>query len=209
MIGLEFIRKLCNKQIKDVAEAIGVSRQAVSSWEKGIRPIPAQRIDSLLEYFSIAELSKDDLQNDVDTSAEIKLRGLYTRSTIQDESLSMREKIDLDMKALIQQMESTILVIPRKYKFDFESDLYSAMDRRIKLINNFLLLLNQDCVPSRVLFDILDGIELGMQDSEIEVDGSLKHSIAKTLSLWQEYNAKEIKFIADMKKELAEYDDLY
>lgn len=209
MIGLEFVRKLCNKQIKDVANAIGVSRQAVSSWEKGIRPIPAQRIDNLLDYFSIDKLSKDDLQNEVDTSAEIKLRGLYTLSTIQDESLSMREKIDLDIKALNQQIESTILSISRKYKFDYESDLYSAMDRRIKLINHFLSILNHDHLPSRVLFDILDGIELSMQDFEIEVDGSLKLSIAKILALWQEYNAKEMKFIADMKNKLAAYDDLY
>lgn len=80
MIGLEFVRKLCNKQIKDVAEAIGVSRQAVSSWEKGIRPIPAQRIDNLLEYFSIDELNGKDLQDETNIDKKEYLHSLYIKS---------------------------------------------------------------------------------------------------------------------------------
>lgn len=43
MNGLKYIRTRCNLSLNDVAEAIGVTRQALSSWENERKEIPEQR----------------------------------------------------------------------------------------------------------------------------------------------------------------------
>ncbi len=39
MNGLKFIRTRCNISLSELAEALGVSRQQVSAWENGVKPI--------------------------------------------------------------------------------------------------------------------------------------------------------------------------
>lgn len=64
MNGLKCVRKICNLSAEDVADILGVSRQAVSSWENG-KTIPEDRLKQLSEYFGIsekyfAEIAEDD-----------------------------------------------------------------------------------------------------------------------------------------------------
>lgn len=54
MNGLTYIRKLCNLSSCDVADILGVSRQAVSSWENG-KIIPEDRLKQLSNYFGVQE----------------------------------------------------------------------------------------------------------------------------------------------------------
>ena len=44
MNGLKYIRTRCNLSLNELADAIGVTRQALSSWEVGKKPIPSQRL---------------------------------------------------------------------------------------------------------------------------------------------------------------------
>ena len=53
MNGLRYIRIRCNISISELAEEIGVSRQALSSWENGRKDIPAQRLEQLADFFGI------------------------------------------------------------------------------------------------------------------------------------------------------------
>lgn len=55
MNGLKYIRNRCNLSLNELAEAIGVTRQALSSWETEKKPIPAQRKKQLSIYFGIDE----------------------------------------------------------------------------------------------------------------------------------------------------------
>lgn len=190
MIGLEFIRKLCDKQIKDVAAEVGVSRQAVSSWEKKERPIPKKHTDTLLEYFNVPDLSFSDLQNDVDTNSEIYLRGLYNRSLIDSESEYDIEKISLGLKVLEQKIESVVRSIPTN-NFEYESDLHSAQQQRIDLINHFVDILNSGLFPSKLIDSILKGIECS-NDMDINDDTPyLISSVAKIISLYNRHQAEK------------------
>ena len=53
MNGLKYIRTHCNLSLNDLAEAIGVSRQALSAWENEKKDIPAQRQQQLSDFFGI------------------------------------------------------------------------------------------------------------------------------------------------------------
>lgn len=53
MNGLKYIRTRCNLSLNELADAIGVTRQALSSWEIGKKPIPSQRLEQLSNFFGI------------------------------------------------------------------------------------------------------------------------------------------------------------
>ena len=55
MNGLKFIRNRCNLSLNDLAGTLGVSRQALSNWEMGKKPIPPHRQKQLSEFFGISE----------------------------------------------------------------------------------------------------------------------------------------------------------
>lgn len=55
MNGLQYIRIRCNLSLSELAEQMGVTRQAVSSWENGKKDIPKQRKKDLATYFGIDE----------------------------------------------------------------------------------------------------------------------------------------------------------
>ena len=69
MNGLKYIRTRCNLSLIELADMIGVSRQALSSWENGRKDIPEQRLDQLAEFFGVnreflGEIS-DEMKNDL------------------------------------------------------------------------------------------------------------------------------------------------
>lgn len=55
MNGLQYIRIRCNLSLSELAEQMGVTRQAVSSWENGKKDIPKQRKKELATFFGIDE----------------------------------------------------------------------------------------------------------------------------------------------------------
>ena len=50
MNGLRYIRTRCNLSLNELAEFIGVTRQALSSWENGKKEIPEQRLEQLADF---------------------------------------------------------------------------------------------------------------------------------------------------------------
>ncbi|MBY6929781.1 helix-turn-helix domain-containing protein [Clostridium botulinum] len=55
MIGLEFICKLYDKQFKDLAEELGVSKQVINGWIKGKYKISKKHLPKLAEIFKQKE----------------------------------------------------------------------------------------------------------------------------------------------------------
>jgi transcriptional regulator with XRE-family HTH domain len=53
MNGLRYIRTRCNLSLNELADYIGVTRQALSSWENGKKDIPEQRLEQLANFFGI------------------------------------------------------------------------------------------------------------------------------------------------------------
>ena len=51
MNGLKFIRTRCNISLSELADTLDVSRQQVSAWETGIKPISQKRLSQLSKYF--------------------------------------------------------------------------------------------------------------------------------------------------------------
>ena len=54
MNGLRYIRTRCNLSISELADALDVTRQYISAWENGRKPIPKNRLKQLSEYFGIS-----------------------------------------------------------------------------------------------------------------------------------------------------------
>ncbi len=55
MNGLKTIRRQCNFSLSELANTFGVTRQAISAWENGKKPIPKQRREQIAEFFGIEE----------------------------------------------------------------------------------------------------------------------------------------------------------
>ena len=53
MNGLKYIRIRCNLSLNELADAIGVTRQALSAWENGKQSIPEQRKKQLEDFVGI------------------------------------------------------------------------------------------------------------------------------------------------------------
>lgn len=206
LIGLEFIRRISNKQIKDVAEAVGVSRQAVSSWEKQERPIPEKRLPMLLEYFGIKDLSYSDLQNDVDAHTQIYLQGLYSRTVIDAESHTDTEKIALSISALNQKIENVICSTPANIGFELEADYTSFQDRRISLINRFVDIIHANQHSVKLLNLVLAGIEQSNNKSHDEECDSLIVAVSTVINHWEQHSKRQREAV---QKLLSEHEELF
>ena len=55
MCGLQYSREHFNMSIATLSKQMGISYQAISQWEKGIRQIPAKRLNELAILFGIPE----------------------------------------------------------------------------------------------------------------------------------------------------------
>ncbi len=61
MNGLRYIRTRCNLSLNELADHIGVSRQALSAWENGKKEIPEQRKEQLANFFGVDKLYFRDI----------------------------------------------------------------------------------------------------------------------------------------------------
>ena len=53
MNGLKFIRTRCNISLNELADILDVSRQQVSAWENGVKPISQKKIKPVIEVFLV------------------------------------------------------------------------------------------------------------------------------------------------------------
>lgn len=61
MNGLKTIRRQCNFSLTELAEQLGVTRQAMSAWENGKKQIPQSRKTQIAEFFGLEEFYLDEI----------------------------------------------------------------------------------------------------------------------------------------------------
>ena len=72
MNGLKYIRTRCNLSLSELADMIGVSRQALSSWENGRKDIPEQRVEQLAEFFGVNREFLGEISDEMKMNSSIK-----------------------------------------------------------------------------------------------------------------------------------------
>ena len=93
MIGLEFVRKLRKVTLKDIGDLIGISKQGVSKWEHGEKPIPEKYKEALSKYLSVPEEYLDKELDEVDQRVLKKLYDEEVTEAITNEYYAMRTEI--------------------------------------------------------------------------------------------------------------------
>lgn len=88
MNGLRFIRTKCNISASELGEILGVTRQAISSWENGNKEIPTLRLSQLSEYFGLefsyfGDISEEDVN-------ELAQKAMYLYEINGKETYSFR-----------------------------------------------------------------------------------------------------------------------
>ena len=86
MNGLKFIRTRCNISLSELADILDVSRQQVSAWENGAKPISQKRLGQLSKYFGVDE--KYFMEISDDDKEFIISKGLYRRQDSEKECYS-------------------------------------------------------------------------------------------------------------------------
>ncbi len=102
MNGLKFVRVRCNISLSELADALGVSRQQVSAWENGSKPISNRRLEQLEKYFGLDRKSGMDM---------VVLHDIYMESASgvgADDFLeiSKEDKDSIISKALYRRLDS-------------------------------------------------------------------------------------------------------
>lgn len=127
MNGLRYIRIRCNLSLNELAENIGVTRQALSSWENERKEIPDKRLEQLEEFFGInkkyfGEIDDEDVEfiqnkamfrwneNGKQTyryKTRPEVTSLYSEKIffIGDRSLSLDEEYSQSLKQMQQTLD--------------------------------------------------------------------------------------------------------
>lgn len=90
MNGLKYIRIRCNLSLGELAEAIGVTRQALSAWESGKKTIPQKRAEQLAAYFGIDQTFLGDILDD--TKQELLQKTMFLHDETGKETYLFRPK---------------------------------------------------------------------------------------------------------------------
>jgi len=185
MMGLEYIVNLYNKQFKDVAEELGISKQVINGWIKGRYNISKKHLPKLSKMFNLpeqyfqrqlSELEKLDIQKikiynerteyehedtftDPDTGEEI----IITDTRI-DESDMFNDSYINYKKDIIKLTNEIKEVINNKFNDDaVESNQlpYSALAEASGILNlyeKFTKIIKHGGIFENILNDVLNGM---------------------------------------------------
>lgn len=233
MIALEYICKLYNKQFKDVAEELGISKQVVNGWIKGRYNISKKHLPKLSKMFDlpeqyfqkeISELDKleiqqmklhnettefeyEDIITDPDTGEEITITRTYIdESDIFNDSYINYEKDIINLTNKIKQ------VVNKKFDDEaMESNQfpYSALSEASDILNLYEKLtkiIKHGGIFNNILNDVLDG----MINYQHDFMGKPKHENRFTKKLTKIVEQEQNRQIEEAKLWMAddEIDDL-
>jgi len=184
MIGLDFICKLYDKQFKDVAEELGVSKQVINGWIKGKYNISKKHLPRLSEIFQIPEEYFQKELNDVD-QIEIQQKKIrnelveyqyentfidedgekITITETQPNQEQVYESNFLEFKKNIIKLHNTIDgTIGSKFSngvidndISLNADLFDA-ERLLELYEMFVRVINNGGIKESTIKEILKGI---------------------------------------------------
>ena len=185
MIGLDFICKLYDKQFKDVAEELGVSKQVINGWIKGKYNISKKHLPRLSEIFQIPEEYFQKELNDVD-QIEIQQKKIrnelveyqyentfidedgekITITETQPNQEQVYESNFLEFKKNIIKLHNTIDgTIGSKFSngvidndISLNADLFDA-ERLLELYEMFVGIIRRGTIKQSTIRNILKGIK--------------------------------------------------
>ncbi len=185
MIGLDFICKLYDKQFKDVAEELGVSKQVINGWIKGKYNISKKHLPRLSEIFQIPEEYFQKELNDVD-QIEIQQKKIrnelveyeyehtfidedgekITITETQPDQEQVYESNFLEFKKNIIKLHNTIDgTIGSKFRngvidsdINLNADLFDA-ERLLELYEMFAGIIRKDVIRKDTIRTVLKGMK--------------------------------------------------
>lgn len=171
MNGLKYIREeVMGMSLNELAEVLGLSKQAVYSWEIGRKKIPEKRLKQLKDisgipekYFLIQEVTEKDeliieqhrLNKVLDESVirydEIKRDGEVEPRTYVDSGIVTALKFnEMDLK--IHELQEEMAAVINEYQPDIvdgedmtmEGDILNSINRKCNEFKRFINIVKQD-----------------------------------------------------------------
>ena len=174
MNGLKFIRTRCNISLNELADILDVSRQQVSAWENGVKPISQKRLNQLSKYFGVDEKYFLDISED-------------DKEFIVSKALYRRQDNEKEIYCFVKQgeMEDDFKYRPFSYP-NFEESLDEQMIRAKKKNKDTIEGIQEamryfgkpDNMVRNVLFSLL--IANGLMSKE-ELEKEFEHNIGSKL----------------------------
>lgn len=155
MNGLTYIRKRCNISLGELAQILGVTRQAISSWENEHKAIPSQRKKQLSDFFGIDEKYFGDISEE-DKIALLK-KAMYRWNGLDKEAFLYRE----DKQNIPKEYRDRIYFVEeRNMSLDEEYTLYK--NAKQDLIKKIDISIDWSDMPNIKLQDQMTAINRGI-----------------------------------------------
>lgn len=200
MNGLQYIREQFNMSIAALSKQIGISYQAISQWEKGIRQIPAKRQKELSILFRIPEQYFLDIQESELDELNILIE-LAKSNAEKNYLVSEYERLVESERVSIEKIKHYIESGPNPQATLQETNNY--IKKEIMRLEKIATITSS---PFCSIFDsVLDAFIDNMGSDRVELIQSLKSKISAVLDT-AEQTAKENKW-HDAHKE--EFDELF
>ena len=170
MNGLTYIRRQCNLSLSELADTLGVSRQAISSWENGRKKIPQKRREQLAEFFGVDEKYFGDIGNE--EKIELLKKAMYRWDGVGKEAFLYRDDSTISSKG--SDRKEVHFSKDRIYTLDEE--FADARKRRNELvekigisidwsdkpgltIGSYIVAINRGCALYGSAYDLAEGMK--------------------------------------------------
>lgn len=217
MIGLEYLCNLRNMEFKDVANELGISKQAVSQWVKGKTKISKKHYRKLESIFNVSiayitkELDEIDILNlqkmqlekdateflyndkvyDEKEDKTVIIKSMYANETEQAEIERMY--FNIQKKEMLRDIEEKIDKTAAENEDDY---LNENIDEGIKLINMFndlLSIIENEDLDLRIVQDTLSALKMS-QDKKGDDNRFIRQIAAVIMQKRCDIQNKRTKF---------------
>ena len=154
MNGLTYIRKRCNISLNELADILGISRQAISSWENGRKKIPPERKEQLAQFFGIDKKYFDEITDE--DKIELLKKGMYRWDGLEKESYLFRGS-----SADIPESNKRALWFPKESSTSLDEDYLSAKTQKSVLVNKISDSIDGPTKGRRAILDSIAAINRG------------------------------------------------
>lgn len=221
MIGLEFICKLYDKQFKDLAEELGVSKQVVNGWIKEKYRISQKHLPKLVKIFKIPEeyfqkqvddidklkiqymkldndyVEIEDIYIERDTGKEI----ILTYENPSEERYRQQLLHEIKVKELQKKLKETIDdTLKSEDENVYIEQLQYKSENVINVINKFFDIICEEKIDTNTMERILAGIR--MYKGENELDDKLSRDICTALKVNHQNEITDFLRDEDLLREL-------
>lgn len=162
MNGLRYIRTRCNLSLNELADFIGVTRQALSSWENGRKDIPENRKEQLADFFGIdkaylGEISEEEKKYLIEKAMfRYKNNGKETYRYKPHEGLTESERIFFLNDSEISLDEEYVLARKRKNETLDKIDDIIQWSGKAGSITSQIVCINRGCLVYDMVSDLFE-----------------------------------------------------